>query len=68
MQLAYLRHKLSDSIASHRGPEGAPMLAAELITHPGFRTAALGEVTWCRKLNGSSFRKYGIGIRFYMHD
>lgn len=36
-------------------------------THPGFRTAALGEVKWCRKLNGSSFRKYGIGIRFYMH-
>jgi hypothetical protein len=36
-------------------------------TRPGFRTAALGEVKWCRKLNGSSFRKYGIGIRFYMH-
>jgi hypothetical protein len=51
----------------HVRMEKDPRLSPLQATRPGFRTAALGEVKWCRKLNGANGSRYAIGIRCYVH-
>ena len=33
--------------------------------HNGFRSAALGEVKWCKEIDKGESGKYGIGVKYY---
>jgi hypothetical protein len=33
--------------------------------HNGFRSVALCEVKWCKKINKGESGKYGIGVKYY---